>query len=56
MDVGFSGRGYPQTMRGGQANVAIDIPGGVEDDGFPGLLTSDEIGRMRECLVIDQSK
>ena len=56
MDVSFRGCRYAQAMGGGQPHVAIDVASGVEHDGFPGLLTSNEIGRVRECLVIDQTE
>ncbi len=56
MDMRLCGRDDAKAFGRRDLDVAVDIALGVDDQGFAGLLTPDQIGVLREFVVDDLSK
>ena len=56
VNVGLRRRDDPKSVRGREVDVSIDVPFGIDDDRLTGALAADQIGRLRQILVVDEPK
>ena len=56
MDVGLGHVGHAEPLAAGQIQISIDAAIGIYHEGFAGDFAADQVARLRQLLVVQQSQ